>query len=103
MQFINIAPLITSSSGKIRKTKIDNPVTVNISQSVTMPISVQVAFRVFLNQQMRQARMNVPSSGMPNENMRAQIQAIRWASGILAKYSFWGSGILPEMKYEVQE
>lgn len=76
MQFINIVPLMTSNSGKIRNTKIANPLTVNISQRLTIPISVHVGFRVFLNQQMRHARMNVPSSGMPKENMRAQIQAI---------------------------
>lgn len=64
------------------------PLTVNISQSVTMPISVHVGFRLFLNQQMRQARMNVPSSGIPKENMRAQIHAIRCGSGMTARYSF---------------
>lgn len=86
-----MTPLITSNSGRIRKINIANPLTVNISHNKTIASSVHVDFRMFLNQQMRHARMKVPNSGIPKEKIRAHIQAIRCGSGISAKYSFCGS------------
>lgn len=90
-QLVNIAPWMTSSSGRILKASRHKPMTCSVSKIKTIPNSFHVKLLMLLKNQSLRDRRRVPHSGTAKANTIAHFQAMICSTGIKAASVFSGT------------
>lgn len=90
-QLVNMAPWMTSSSGRTLKARRHIPTTWNVSKMKTIPNSCHVKLLMLLKNQSLSDLIKVPHSGTANAKTTAHFQAMTCSVGISAESSLSGT------------